>query len=253
MDAMDFFSGRILAIGRALVLIFVFFTSMAAYPVRAEPLSPQDFEFQYADVQKQYHHLLSQQKKAKFSAHGQRTSHFQKQTSRSNSSALKALKQKKTLFDSIHGLKESFNQAYLKKNPDVTDPIALNLESTRLAILLVDEIQRLKRVYKSFAIPIMHNMLIDIGIKKRGACKDWAEDLLAFLRPIKRKHFYVTWGEANPKKMTEHNVAVVYPNTATFYDGVVVDPWRTSGKPFWVPVKKDKHYKWNPWDYYGVY
>lgn len=250
---MDFLSGRILTVGRALLLIFVFSTSLTAFSVQAEPLSPQDFEFQYAAIQQQYQQLLSQQKKTKLSTRGQRTSHFQKHTSRSNSSTLKALKQKKTLFDNIQGLRLAFNQAYLKKNPTGTDPVGLNLESTQLAILLVDEIQRLKGVYKSFAVPIMHNMLIDIGIKKRGACKDWAEDLLAFLRPIKRKYFYVTWGEANPKKMTEHNVAVVYPNTATFYDGVVVDPWRTSGKPFSVPVQKDKHYKWNPWDYYGVY
>lgn len=247
MDAMHFLFRR------TLLLIFVFIISLTAFPVWAEPLSPQDFEFQYAAVQKQYQNLLSQQKKTKFSAHKQRTSHFKKHGSRRSNSALKTIKQKINLFDSIHELKQAFNLAYLNKNPTGVDPVALNLESTQLAILLVDEIQRLRGVYKSFAIPIMHNMLIDIGIKKRGACKDWAEDLLAFLKPIKRKYFYVTWGEANPKKMTEHNVAVIYPNTATFYDGVVVDPWRTSGRPFSVPVQKDKHYKWNPWDYYGVY
>lgn len=158
------------------------------------------------------------------------------------------------LYSEIDGFRDSLNEIYLKQNhiDDATFQ-RLNNESTRLAIGLFAETKRLKEKYRSIFMPIVHNMMIDIGVRKRGACKHWAEDLLEYLRMQKREFFYVTWGEANPGKMTEHNVAVLYPVTGGFYDGVFIDPWRTSGIPFWLSTTKDKHYHWNPWDYYGVF
>lgn len=159
-----------------------------------------------------------------------------------------------SLYSEIDGLRDSLNKIYLDQNHvDNTTFKRLNDESTRLAIGLFGETKRLKAEYRSIFMPIVHNMMIDIGVRKRGACKHWAEDLLEYLKMQKREFFFVTWGEANPKKMTEHNVAVLYPVTGNFYDGIFVDPWRTSGIPFWLSTTKDKHYHWKPWDYYGVF
>lgn len=167
-------------------------------------------------------------------------------------SQLRVIKPQKEKFDHIFALKEDLKKMYLEKNKTI-DHKALDLEATKIAILVFDEIVRLKKKYKSFFIPLVHNMLIDVGMKKRGACKHWAEDLLTFLRTIDRKYFFVTWGEAHPGKMGEHNVAVIFPDYAQFHDGILIDPWRTSGDPFWVRVKKDKKYPWQPWDDYGIF
>ena len=96
-------------------------------------------------------------------------------------------------------------------------------------------------------------MMIDVGVRKRGACKHWAEDLLNYLRTVERKYFQVAWGEANMQKITEHNVAVIIPNGQPFDSGMMVDPWRTSGIPFWLKVKKDKHYHWQHWRDFGTF
>lgn len=163
------------------------------------------------------------------------------------------LDRKIAIYKPVYDLKESLKTMYLKGATQSVDESALNEESLKLSIGLMDEIGRLKQKYKSFSIPIVHNMLIDVGIKKRGACKHWAEDLLDYMRPISRQFFAITWGEANPKKFNEHNVAVIYPSYGKFQDGLLIDPWRTSGKPYWITVKDDHHYKWQQWALYSVY
>jgi hypothetical protein len=163
------------------------------------------------------------------------------------------LSEQKRIYDPIAELKEEYNAMYFRNPKTVADKAAVNEEAIRLASGLIDETERLKTKYKSFFIPIFHNMMIDVGVKKRGACKHWAEDLLSYLRKVDRKYFTVTWGEAHAKKFTEHNVAVVFPEYGRFDDGILFDPWRTSGKPFWVAVTADPHYHWTEWDQYGEY
>lgn len=163
-----------------------------------------------------------------------------------------AAKEKKYFIDPIHELKEQLNKTYLDVYPD-TPKEALNAESGSIALSVIPEIARLKKSYKMIFMPVVHNMIMDVGIRKRGACKHWAEDLLTFMQPMQRRFFQVTWGQANPRKLTEHNVAVLFPVGSDFDKGLIIDPWRTGGKPFWVRVTKDKHYKWKQWPGWGVY
>lgn len=231
-------------------ILLILILCHVSFPVLS--LTPAEFEKNYQSVLSQYHEIIKKAERPnKPSRHLNRPHYLARRPLASKE--LRKLKKKKQHFDHVHKLSQELVANYLKTAKEQVNQNKLKEESTTLALAVIDEIARLKIQYKSFAIPIVHNMLIDVGIKKRGACKHWAEDLLSFLRTTERDFFYVTWGEANPKKMTEHNVAVIYPNHATFYDGLLVDPWRSSGKPFWIRVKKDKHYKWNPWDYYGIY
>lgn len=166
----------------------------------------------------------------------------------------KSLLAKQDVLKPMEDLRLALNELYRNKHKNESfDEQKLNAESTFLAVKLVQHIDVLKEKYRSIFIPIVHNMMIDIGVRKRGACKHWAEDLLDFMRPMHRDYFVVTWGEANPEKFTEHNVAVVIPKGGTFDDGMLIDPWRTSGKPFWIGVTKDSHYHWQKWSEYGIY
>lgn len=153
----------------------------------------------------------------------------------------------------IQNLQTDLVALYLTEAPKNTDKAKISVEAQRIAEGVIPEIARLKKKYHLFPIPVVHNMMISVGLKKRGACKHWAEDLLTFLRTIPREYFYVMWGEANPGKMHEHNVAVLIPNYGSFQDGLFIDPWRTAGIPLWKSVTADAHYKWQPWEDYGVY
>lgn len=119
-------------------------------------------------------------------------------------------------------------------------------EANLLAINLIQGIKRLQKEYGIHTFPITHNLLIDLKIKKRGACKHWAEDLLNIINGINHPHFTSYWGEAHPGNILEHNVAVLTPFGASFKDGLIIDPWRTAGKPFWIKVKEDGH-PWHAW------
>ncbi|MBU0505982.1 MAG: hypothetical protein ABII18_03970 [bacterium] len=152
----------------------------------------------------------------------------------------------------INDLKEDLLALYTKHfTLSKTEHEALTQEATMLALGIFNETKRLEDKYGTFILPVIHNMLIDIRLKKRGACKHWAEDLLEFLKPIQRKFFDVTWGEAYPGLILEHNTAVLIPKGRPFEDGLYIDPWRTSGRLYWQRVPEDHHYPWKQWPKYG--
>jgi len=146
-------------------------------------------------------------------------------------------------------LKAALTQTFSDQNLHGNKPEA-DQEAEKLALALIPEIARLKASYRYIGSPILHNMLINSGMRERGACKDWAEDLLSFLQKRPHHYFRFTWGEANATKLTEHNVTVVIPLNGQFEDGLLIDPWRKRGNPFWLRVNTDKHYKWRQWDGY---
>lgn len=242
------------------LLIFLFFIFISnvslAFDQPYAPVHTDNFQQEYQSITKKYNHLLSQlSKRKKNKLIKQRKRKFLKKNRTYNylNETQKQIVYQKDYLDKIRDFKSRLTKLYIQKANHSFSKEELEKEALKLALTTYDKVVSLKQQYKSFPVPILHNLFIDLSFKKRGACKHWAEDLLKHLRSIDRKFFTVTWGEANPKKMTEHNVAVIYPNTGEFKNGLIVDPWRTAGKPYWIEVKKDKKYKWQPWSYYGVF
>lgn len=232
-------------------VIFSFFWSSLCFAQN----SSRNIAEEYANLQKEIQRItenLPSQVKMYFDS---------KQKSRKQQVSKKHLKYKKEylrLKNELHDLKPYYdlqnqlNEIYLRAYPKAATK-DLYQETNQLSLQIIPEIHRLKKTYKSSPLPIINNMMINAGMKKRGVCKHWAEDLLEFLKPIKRNFFHVTWGTANPNKSTEHNVAVLFPIGKSFDQGLIIDPWRTAGRPFWVKITEDKHYKWEPWSEYGIY
>lgn len=216
---------------------------------------PKTFDAKYAELNREYDELMGVIPKSLTKTASDLSPRLKKLSPERAEMRKKflELREQKLTYDPVHQLKERYVSMYFRDPKAVADRAAVNEEAIRIASGLIDETERLRKKYKSFFIPIFHNMMIDVGIKKRGACKHWAEDLLSYLRKVDRKYFTVTWGEAHAGKFTEHNVAVVFPEYGHFKDGILFDPWRTSGAPFWVAVTEDPHYNWTEWDQYGEY
>ena len=237
-------------------IFFLLLIFLPAFSSHALDLTPDGFEQQYLTVQEKYKiieakipsKLRHQFRNAK---HDLRSPLSPKQLE-VKKDYLQAQHDKQYV-DGVYYFIEELNRMYLKGKSISVDQQKLNRESTLFALEIFSETKKLKKQYHSFAIPVVHNMMISVGMRKRGACKDWAEDLLNHMIPIERKYFQLTWGEANPRKINEHNVLVVYPRYAQFENGLIVDPWRTSGKVLWLYVTEDHHYKWHPWQEFGVY
>lgn len=159
-----------------------------------------------------------------------------------------SFKKEADFWGKVSRLREDLIINYLTFNTHTTESEQQNLkkEANRIAFVLIEGISKLKEGYKINSFPLVHNFFIQVGLKKRGACKHWAEDLLSLINTVSHPHFITYWAEAHAGTMREHNVAVVSGINSPFEEGILIDPWRTAGKPYWDIVKKDNH-PWRIW------
>jgi hypothetical protein len=102
---------------------------------------------------------------------------------------------------------------------------------------------QLRRDYAVVGPPLFHNFLVNTGIRKRGLCFQWAEDLLGRLDALKLSSLELHWGEARARTWREHNCVVVTARGQPFRAGIVLDCWRHSGRLYWGALAAD-HYPW---------
>lgn len=116
------------------------------------------------------------------------------------------------------------------------------------SILANEMFQKAKFLKKSYALvkpPLFHNFLVNIGIKKRGLCWHFAYDMLAHAKSLNLNSFDYYIGGANINDYwEEHNSLIVTCKDCKFSNGIVLDPWRNSGKLFFAKIKNDTQYNW---------
>ena len=89
-----------------------------------------------------------------------------------------------------------------------------------------------------------HNLLVVMGLKDRGLCYHWTEDLMKRLQTLDLKSLQLHWGVSyRGSELREHNCVVVTAKGQSFFNGIVLDTWRNSGNLFWAQVTKDSY----PW------
>jgi hypothetical protein len=91
--------------------------------------------------------------------------------------------------------------------------------------------------------PSLQNALVNLGMRKRGLCFQWAEDLLVRLDALKLTTLELHWAEAYAGTWREHNCVVVTAKGQPFQQGIILDCWRHSGHLFWSALETD-HYPW---------
>ncbi|WP_251359942.1 hypothetical protein [Kangiella sp. TOML190] len=126
------------------------------------------------------------------------------------------------------------------------DPLVKAAEAKQVATISVYYPLQLAKEYELTSSPIIHNMLVNQGIKNRGLCIHWTEDLLRKLSSLDLSSLKFYWGVANREATfrLEHSAVVVSPSQKSFADGLVLDAWRDSGLLYFAPVKHDK-YQWH--------
>jgi hypothetical protein len=117
-------------------------------------------------------------------------------------------------------------------------------EARLVAETAIRESAVLAEEYQLVRPAVAHNLLVALGIKDRGLCYQWTEDLMNRLRALGLKSFQLHWGVAyRGSELREHNCVVITAKGQPFSDGIVLDPWRHSGNLFWAQVSKDSY----PW------
>jgi hypothetical protein len=122
-------------------------------------------------------------------------------------------------------------------------PTVQAAEAERLAADAFEGSRELAQAYRVVRPARLHNMLVNVRLKRRGLCYHWAGDLQARLQTLEMNSLQLRWGVAHGGTFREHNSVVVTARAQPFETGVVLDPWRHGGALFWSPVQADS---W-PW------
>lgn len=145
-----------------------------------------------------------------------------------------------------HGQTEAF---WGKVESLQDDLAALNRETDLVEARQVAEVAIgysifLAEEYQVVRPAVLHNVLIRLGLKNRGLCYHWTEDLIGRLQTLDLKAFQLHWGVAHRgSDLREHNSVVITAKGQAFDQGIVLDPWRNSGDLYWARLKIDRY----PW------
>ncbi len=120
-------------------------------------------------------------------------------------------------------------------------------EARRLAHAALTYSRTLATRYRVDTSPWIHNFLVNVGLKKRGLCYQWADDLQTHLARLHLKTLTLYPIGANiGDYWSEHNALAILPThhvTPLSY-AILLDPWRHSGDLYFVPVGEDTKYRW---------
>ena len=141
-------------------------------------------------------------------------------------------------------------EAYHQKVKWLQDDLAaLNqhanqLEARQVAETAIYYSYQLADEYQLVRPAVLHNLLIRVGLKDRGLCYHWTEDLLKRLLALDLRTYRLHWGVAHRgSDLREHNSVVITARGQAFEKGMVLDPWRNSGDLFWALINTDRY----PW------
>lgn len=134
----------------------------------------------------------------------------------------------------------------IKKLEILLNTLHVNTKETKdLAKKVIIHSRVLAKEYNLVKPPLFQNFLVNVGLRKKGLCWQFAYDMLSFVKKQNYKSFDYYIGGANVGDYwSEHNVLVVTCKGCKFSDGVLLDPWRNSGNLYFSKLKNDKNYKW---------
>lgn len=142
--------------------------------------------------------------------------------------------------------KEQINENVLKLQNDL-NKLSTKIDKTEAIVFSKEVISYSKILAKQYQVttpPLFHNTLINLNLKEKGYCYDYANDLMSYLQDKKFESFYFQRVVANRGEYFEHSSLILTRDDVSFEDSLVLDAWRNAGILFWAKVKDDKKYDW---------
>jgi hypothetical protein len=145
--------------------------------------------------------------------------------------------------------RDSGNAEALGKQLAALSPRVDPNEAKLLADCAYATTARLRQEYRMFGTPIFNNFLVYHGLKKRGYCYQWSEDLLLALDTLKLRTLELHWGEAYAGTYRENNCLVVTAKGQPFDRGMILECWRHFGHLRWnlLLSDEDRYYENAQW------
>ena len=118
-------------------------------------------------------------------------------------------------------------------------------EAARAARVSFEHTHQLAIEYQITDPALIHNIKVNMGIKPRGLCKHWAEDMDK--RLVAESFETLTIHRAIGALIgVDHSTVIISRRGDSMYDGIVVDPWRKGGILTWIATKDDTSWGWEP-------
>ena len=117
-------------------------------------------------------------------------------------------------------------------------------EAEDLAKSSVYYAQKLAKDYHLISPPLWQNTLVNVGLKKRGLCYEWANDLWVYLKAKDYKSLKLYYIGADIGSYFEHNALSVSSKNLALKESIVLDAWRNSGNLYFIEIDKDRAYSW---------
>lgn len=121
-------------------------------------------------------------------------------------------------------------------------------EARRAAEIAFSHTNDLAKAYEITDPPLIHNTKVNMGLRPRGLCWHWAEDMEIRLKAEKFQTLDVLRAIANADNpfRIDHSTALLAPRGGTIRDAIVLDPWRFGGRLYWGAMVQDTRYQWEP-------
>jgi hypothetical protein len=145
-----------------------------------------------------------------------------------------------------HRATEAFHQKveWLQDDLAALSQQSDQLEARQVAETAITYSNQLADEYRLVRPAVLHNLLTRVGLKDRGLCYHWTEDLIKRLQTLDLRTYQLHWGVAyRGSDLREHNSVVITARGQAFEKGMVMDPWRNSGDLFWTLINTDQY----PW------
>lgn len=119
-------------------------------------------------------------------------------------------------------------------------------KSSMLSRDIFKQIEILTKRFKLTSPPLWHNFLVNTGLRNKGLCYHWSDALYLHLYDKKYEDFsFYLVGSSIGNYFLEHNALLVVAKRAkSMQGGIVIDPWRESGKLYFSKVEEDTEYSW---------
>lgn len=103
--------------------------------------------------------------------------------------------------------------------------------------------------YRMVGSADIHNLLVNLGLRERGLCCDWARDMLLRLAALDAQTLTLHWITAyEGQGIDEHNSVLVTPRGGGLANGIVIDGWRSPGRLVWIAAPADRY----PWQLHAA-
>lgn len=121
-------------------------------------------------------------------------------------------------------------------------------EADRAARIAYEYTAQLAQEYQITDSALVHNSKVNLGLKPRGLCYHWANDIMARLEQenFTTLQMHGAIANANNPFRLEHSTAVISRRGDTHFEGIVLDSWRNAGVLHWAPTLEDTKYNWRP-------